>query len=243
MKVLLMLLVGVACLGCYSSKGILSPDQEKTYEAISKYHQSQAKLNQPVEFYQDDQVQQIILIRHGEPCLDKKSARSRKAMKQYIYDYDTARVHEFDKSPVNIKTGEVDTIYSSSIVRASDTADKLFDDWFVIVEDSIFREFERGVFPLPLIHLRPKTWGVLSRIPWLIGLHSGKVEGFGTAKQRAKKDVVFLEQKTTQNGRVVLVAHGFLNRYLNKYLQEQGWQLSYDGGKGYLSVQVLSRVK
>jgi len=221
MRVLIFVLVAITCLGCHSSKSVI--------------------LTNAIGFSQDDQIQEIILIRHGEPMLDKKSARSRRKMKQYIYDYDTAKVYPFDKSPVQFAKGEIDTIYSSPIVRARDTAEKLFGGQFMIVEDSVFREFERGVFPLPFIHLRPKTWGVLSRIPWLIGFHPRSVEGFRSARKRAKNDVKFLELKAQQNGRTVLVAHGFLNRYLKKYLMKNGWKLSHDGGKDYLSVQVLSR--
>jgi broad specificity phosphatase PhoE len=240
MKNLTMFLGIVLLAGCHHSKPIATPSQKELYNQVSAYYEQLR--SEPIQFYPGDQVQQIILIRHGEPMLDKKSARSRKAMKQYIYAYDTARVHAFEKSPVYFKSGEIDTIYASPIVRASDTAKKLFGNQFVIMEDSVFREFERTVFPLPMIHLRPKTWGVLSRIPWIIGLQSRNVEGFSHAKRRARRDVLFLEQKAQENGRAVLVAHGFLNRYLKKYLIKNGWQLSHDGGKDYLSVQVLTKV-
>jgi len=239
MRGLLFLLVVILFAACNASKPVWTASQMALYNQVRVYYEGQSA--QPVQFYQDEQVQQIILIRHGEPILDKQCARSRKAMKQYIYDYDTARVLPFTKSPVLFSPEEIDTVYASPIVRASDTANKLFGSHFVIIEDSIFREFEREVFPLPLIHLRPKTWGILSRIPWIIGLQSRNIEGYSKAKRRAKSDALFLEQKANQNGRAALVAHGFLNRYLKKYLMKNGWQLSYDGGKDYLSVQVLSR--
>lgn len=240
MRALLILLVFFVFAGCNTSKLIVTTSQMALYDQARAYYEEQ--ISQPVQFYQDKQVQQIILIRHGEPILDKKSTRSRKAMKQYIYDYDTAKVQPFTMSPVLFSSDEIDTIYASPIVRASDTADKLFGNQFVIVKDSMFREFEREVFPLPLIHLRPKTWGILSRIPWIIGLQSRNIEGYSKAKRRAKSDAQFLERKSNQNGRAALVAHGFLNRYLKKYLMKNGWQLSYDGGKDYLSVQVLTKV-
>ncbi len=228
--------------GCSSPRVVYSLEQAALYSKLVEYYEQLKSRPAPIGFYNDSRVQQILLIRHGEPILDKKSARTRKKMKQYVYDYDTAKVYDFEDMPVSIKQDEIDTIYSSPIVRARDTASKLFGNQFTIVEDSIFREFEREVFPLPLIPLRPKTWGIISRIPWILGLQSRKIEGFGQAKRRAKLDALFLEKKAYENGKTVLVAHGFLNRYLEKYLQEQGWQLSYDGGKDYLSVKVLSRV-
>lgn len=241
-RILSIMIVGFVCTACHSTKPFISIEQVDLYDEVSLYHREQIKKGHPIRFYESSQIQQIVLIRHGEPILDKKSARSRKGMKQYIYDYDTAKVHSFSNSPVDFRVGVIDTIYASPIVRAKDTANKLFGGKLIIAEDSLFREFEREVFPLPIIHLRPKTWGILSRIPWLLGLQSRNIEGFGNAKRRAKKDVVFLEQKANQSERVALVAHGFLNRYLSKYLQKEGWQLSYDGGKDYLSVQVLSKV-
>jgi len=231
-------------LGCKSSQNFITEGNLTEYSLISNYYNQQDSLEQAIEFYSSEgsRVKQVILIRHGEPILDKHSARSRKKMKQYVYDYDTAHVKPFQHSPVSFNESKLDTVYSSPIVRASDTAHKLFRDHFVIVEDSIFREFEREVFPLPFFRLRPKTWGVISRIPWILGLQSRNIEGFRNAKQRAKSDVQFLIAKANQNGRAVLVAHGFLNRYVSKFLQEEGWQLSHDGGKDYLSVQVLTKI-
>lgn len=241
-KILVIVLVGLVMPGCQSSQHVMSPYQADLHRKVSDFYQEEVLNNQPIQFYPDDRILQIILIRHGEPALDKKSARSRKGMKQYVFDYDTVKVHVFSKSPVEFKVEDIDTVYSSPLVRARDTAHRLFGNNFVIKEDSMFREFEREVFPLPLFRLKPKTWGILSRIPWLLGLQSRIIEGFRNAKKRAKQDALFLEMKAIEHGRAVLVAHGFLNRYLNKYLQEKGWQLSYDGGKDYLSVQVLTKI-
>lgn len=211
---------------------------------MAAFYTETASNNKPVRFYTDNhRLQQIFLIRHGEPDIDKQSRRSHKGMRQYIYDYDTVNVKAFSPSPVNFDPTKLDTVYASSLQRARDTAHKIFGVSYTIVADSLFREFEREVVPLPFLWLKPKAWGIWSRFWWVLGLQSRKVEGFGAAKHRAQTVSEFLEGKANDQQYAVLVSHGFLNRYLKKQLINSGWQLSFDGGHGYLSVQVLSKIE
>lgn len=238
----LILTSAIPLIGC--SKTIISPANQLEYDKVVAFYTETASNNKPVRFYMDNhRLQQIFLIRHGEPDLDKQSRRSYKGMRQYIYDYDTVKVKSFSVSPVNFDPTKLDTIYASSLQRAKDTAHKIFSKDYTIVTDSLFREFEREVVPLPLLRLKPKAWGIWSHFFWITGIQSQKVEGFRQAKHRAQTISEFLEGKANDQQYAVLVSHGFLNRYLKKQLINSGWQLSFDGGHGYLSVQVLSKIE
>ena len=119
----------------------------------------------------------MILIRHGNPKINKNGWFSYKAAKNYIKVYDTVGVRSFENAPVILESGEDVKIYSSSLYRAYDTALKIFGDDSAIDVDSVFIEFQREITPLPLV-LPIKGWTGLSRFFWIIGLHSTEIPGF-----------------------------------------------------------------
>jgi broad specificity phosphatase PhoE len=196
-----------------------------------------------VTLYPDASLQQIVLLRHGEPDLDKNSRRSYKQMKQFIYDYDTVRVKPIEQVPLIIDPSKVDLIHSSALMRAYNTSEQLYGHEIEISADSLFREFEREVVAFPILKLRPKTWGVWSRIFWVMGFKSNSIESFRQAKSRAKEIAEFLAEDANENQYSVLVSHGFLMRYVKKELIKNEWQLSYDGGNGYLGALILTKIE
>jgi len=223
-------------------------EDKKTYSEIKSWYKSSK--NKPVTFYQsqpseswkDKSILQIILIRHGNPEINKNGWFSYKAAKNYIKAYDTVGVKSFDAPPVILESYEGVKIYSSSLFRAYDTALKIFDEEDAINADSTFIEFQREITPLPLI-LPIKGWTGLSRFFWLIGLHSSDVPSFKSERVRAELDAVFLEKAAKNNNKVILVGHGFLNKFIVKYLKKSGWDHSFDGGNDYLAVQVLTKIE
>ena len=77
----------------------------------------------------------------------------------------------------------------------------------------------------------------------MAGLHSSQVPSLSQQKERSREVAARLDQLAKKEKRVVLVAHGFLNRYIIRYLKKDGWQHSFDGGYDYLNVQVLSKIE
>jgi broad specificity phosphatase PhoE len=187
-------------------------------------------------------ILQIILIRHGNPEINRNGWFSYKAARNYIIAYDTVGVKPIVKPPVVLETGEEVKIFSSSLFRAFDTALKVFGDDVSITVDSAFIEFQREITPLPLI-LPIKGWTGISRFFWMIGLHSSDIPSLRSEKSRAVFDSELLENAAIDNTRVVLVAHGFLNKYIIRNLKKNGWDHSYNGGNDYLAVQVLTKIE
>ncbi len=222
-------------------------------EAVENFYsrqEGQAK-NNPVtiEFVQEESglvenyssLRQIVLLRHGEPALDKKGWRKRKEAMNFIIAYDSVEVYQPAYVPVKLIEKDVEVIYTSTLNRSISTAAQVFQRPEDQQAKGLFREFERKIFLFPNIKLPLKWWLTGSRLFWFMGLNKKDIESFSMAKKRAKQAVLFLENDASRNGKTLLVSHGLLNHYLAKYLQKNGWTEVYDGGKGYLSQKMFMK--
>lgn len=185
---------------------------------------------------------QIMLIRHGKPIINKKGYFNFYEAEGYIKEYDSTGVETFAQNPICIDPNEVKEIYCSPLNRSRQTARMLFGPEFRIVINSRFREFERRIYPIPAVSFKLKFWLLLSRLSWILGGNDDGIESFKQAKQRARGNAQLLAERAQKDQKVILVAHGFLNRFLVKYLEDLGWEHVRDGGSGYLSVQVLVKL-
>ncbi|MEL6558143.1 MAG: histidine phosphatase family protein [Bacteroidota bacterium] len=185
------------------------------------------------------QLSQIILLRHGEPALNKKGWRKRKEAMQFVKDYDSVGIYKPAFVPIVLSKNELSVIHTSSINRSIATANKVLGLQDIQKPQPLFREFERKIFSFFNIKLPLKWWLTGSRVFWFMGMNKRGIESFGEAKKRAQKAALFLEEDAMQNGKTLLVSHGLLNHYLVKYLKKNGWEEVYDGGKGYLSQKML----
>jgi len=216
--------------------------QDCTVKDLKNFYKSQDS-EKPITLFQDtlQDIQQIILIRHGEPDLNKKGWRNREEAIQFMQNYDSAIVIPFSKKPINLESLSIDTIYYSTLPRAKNTAQRAFSDSNILVGSTDFIEFERKAMKWPNMKMPTKFWTTGSRILWMMGLNDKNIESFRKAKGRAKSNAEILTKKTSQQGMVILVAHGLHNKYVKKYLKKLGWKLAYNSGNDYLSVKVLIR--
>ncbi|MCC9166193.1 histidine phosphatase family protein [Pontibacter harenae] len=183
----------------------------------------------------------IFLIRHARPLANKKGFFSASDAQQFIVDYDAAAVEEFILENEAIPFKEIRKVYCSTLNRSQLTAKAIFGDGIEMVKDHSFREFERRIFSFPLLKLPVKLWLVSARLLWFLGFNSKDIETFKQARQRAKAGAVILAAEATENKVAVLVAHGLLNKFIERELRKMGWQLTLNGGRGFVSVNVLSR--
>ena len=190
-----------------------------------------------------DTLEQIILIRHGEPALNKKGWFTRKEAMQFIKDYDSVGVEPLPYQPVLLAPGEIDTVYTSTINRAKYTGKLAFGAAVHYQDDPLFREFERKIFGFPNLKMPLKFWLVTSRVLWLMGANKKDIESKKEANQRAQQAAQKLIDHATKQNKVILVAHGLLNRSLVKNLKKQGWTLVRKGGSKYLATSLLVRIR
>lgn len=224
-----------------------SIDKEAYSEIRSWYKKSKDKTltfypSNKYESWKERTILQIILIRHGNPEINKNGWFSYKEARNYIKAYDTVGVRPIVKLPLTLAPNEEVKIFSSSLYRAYDTAIKVFGDNSAINVDSTFIEFQREITPLPLI-MPIKGWMGLSRFFWMIGLHSSDIPSFRSEKSRAVMDAELLEKAAIDNPKVILVGHGFLNKYIVRNLKKKGWDHSFNGGNDYLAVQVMTKIE
>ena len=191
-----------------------STGEEEIYKDIRTWYKKNK--DQHITFYPSERIQtlhqksvhQIILIRHGDPEINRNGWFSYKAARKYVVAYDTVGVKPIGYPPVTIGPHQDVLIYCSPLVRAYDTSQKIFGKDMEIKVDSSFIEFQREVIPLPLI-LPIKGWTSLSRFFWILGLHSSDVPSFKSEKSRAERDADYLDHVAQKEKRVILVAHGF----------------------------------
>ncbi|MGB0522654.1 MAG: histidine phosphatase family protein [Flammeovirgaceae bacterium] len=226
----------------------MSPAQQLDLEKIERFYEHleaqqkgqtpfiQASMNLVKE---PQKLMQIMLIRHGVPKISRKGWFKRKEAQQFIKDYDSVGVYPLAHQPVRLVKGELDTIYTSNLNRAIHTAQLSFGDQITYVEDPQFAEFERKIIAFPNMKMPLGFWLVNSRLLWVLGLNDKGIENFKSAKKRARNGANFLATQAARDGKVVLVAHGFLNKYLRKYLAKQGWHTVKNGGQEHLGVSLL----
>lgn len=215
--------------------------QQNTLSKVRQYYKNFSQ-DSCLKLYPSGGVNRVVLIRHGQPNIDKKGWRNRKEAMKYVSDYDSVGIIPPDFTPVCLKAGQSVTVYHSTLPRAAHTAKLLFEDT-PMVADPRFREFERKVMKFINVKLPLGFWVGTSRILWFAGVNKRNIESFKTAKRRAKGNAVFLASKATENGEVILVAHGLHNKFVMKYLRKTGWVKVRKGGSGYLAINILAKPK
>lgn len=191
----------------------------------------------------DGQLQQIVLIRHGHPMISREGRFKRQDAMNYIVAYDTVNVYPFDKRPFCTDSGELKVVYTSQLQRSIHSAALVFGPEQRFEHRKDFNEFQRKIAKLPNYKKSMGMWSGISRALWILGFNDKGIESFGEAKMRAFKGAAFLEFDAERDGKSMLVAHGFLNRYIKKYLKKKGWKAVDLGGKEYFGVYVLFRFK
>ena len=187
--------------------------------------------------------QQIIIIRHGEPAMNKKGWKNRQEAIRYTEMYDSVGIYDIEQKPICLRVQDIDTIFTSQLPRAIDTYEKTFENSIPKRSMNLFNEFERKVIKFPNIKLPRQFWTVTTRIVWMMGFNHKGIESFSNAKKRASDAANYLDNNAKIHGKTVLFAHGFLNRYIKRYLKKSGYKVIDMEGNKYLGAYYFYRVK
>ena len=224
----------------------LSISQINSIDDLKKYYNDQGIASDSclmrIFNQQGHGFDQIILIRHGKPLLSKEGLFSSYMAQEYIRNYDLVKVQEFNQLPVCIDQIEVDTIFSSDLERARNTAEQIIGERDIeLISNRIFREFELEIFPVPFFHLPLNFWLVTARLMWFANLSTIHIEGKKASNHRISYVAQELERTSTRNEPLILVAHGLFNKRLSKELHKREWNQVYENGMGYLSIRILAK--
>jgi len=191
----------------------------------------------------DKDFQQIIIIRHGEPAMNKKGWKNRQEAIRYTEMYDSVGIYDFEQKPICLRDQDVDTIFTSQLPRAINTCEKTFENNIPMHSMKLFNEFERKVIKFPNIKLPRQFWSITTRIVWMMGFNHKGIESFSEAKMRANDAANYLDNNAQNHGSTVLFAHGFINRYIKKYLKKSGYKVIDMDGKKYLGAYYFYKIK
>jgi broad specificity phosphatase PhoE len=172
----------------------------------------------------------IVLIRHCHPEIDYSRCGYIEAISR-VQQYNTTKNVNLKELELYAESLETLTkeknlkVFSSSLSRSLITARAIFGSKFDIDVKDLFVEFDLKILPIPLVKLKFKTWLLISRIIWFFGLLKTS-RSFAQERLRAKQCAEILHNNTqgnTSNQKVVLVSHGLLNAFIERYLKTKGY--------------------
>ncbi len=165
---------------------------------------------------------EIVLVRHARPDCKQDRRLSSIEFKDWLKAYDLSGIEPMFQLSEDTKAAvkDIGAIHSSSTLRSIETANRIHqrvnsDDVFCEAPFPVYRIFRK-------IKLIPRSWMAIYRCLWLCGF-SKDVETFKQTRKRAKKAATVLVKDAVQQGKSMLVAHGFINILIAYYLRKQDW--------------------
>lgn len=189
-------------------------------------------------------LKQIALIRHGEPDITKTGKFSREEARQYLKCYDSVCIIVPEKPFFNLEDREDVKVFSSPVNRALTTAHYLCGVDKDITVSPDFREFETRIDDHGSKRRLPiKFWTVTARVKWMLSGKQEGIESFSEARKRARKAAKQLDKASEENPKVLLTAHGMVNRYIKRNLKRLGWTVVEDTGSDYFGTTILVKIE
>ncbi|EJM48147.1 hypothetical protein [Pseudomonas sp. GM48] len=174
-------------------------------------------------------------MRHGQPKLAATEKISALEMKDWIEQYNRSEITHHPVPHASMRLAATATvIVSSSAPRALTSVQALGLKPALV--DALFGEAQLPCGHWKLLRLSPFTWAFILRVLWLCG-YSRSVESAGAAKMRASTAARRL-QSLSNEGPVLLLGHGFMNRMIAKQLVADGWVRQKRNGSQYWSATV-----
>ena len=179
----------------------------------------------------------IILIRHGKPAMPTFRPVTASDFGRWIQAYNHANLCDQSLPTAELYglAADCNLVICSHLTRSVESAKKLGKE--IHRSDVIFREMELPWGNFPAIKLSPNLWSVIFRILWFFGF-SKNSESCAAAKIRARTAALELATLAQESGTVLLVGHGFLNKFIARYLLKNGWRCVTRPGNDYWSYNI-----
>ena len=187
----------------------------------------------------------IITARHGRPNLSRDCRISAQEYGDWWRQYDESGLHPDEAPPAALidhaKNAQV--VLSSTLPRAVETARHVLSGAGRDHEapaDPMYVEAPLPPPPVPLLRLRPGTWGVVSRAFWFWGYTPTGIESHRQSWSRVRRVADQLAEHA-RDGDVLLCAHGYLNWMLDWHFRRNEWRrVDEAGGNHYWSWRVYA---
>ncbi|HXQ11792.1 MAG TPA: histidine phosphatase family protein [Caulobacteraceae bacterium] len=185
----------------------------------------------------------IVLARHGEPALSRKTLLSAAGYAAWWAVYEETGLLGGQTVPETLiaHAEAAGVIVSSTRLRSIETARLVAGDRDIETDASLIEA------PLPPPHwprwikLSPRIWGVIARFWWWWFNHHDGHETRKEAQARAERVAERLIADAEAGMNVLVIAHGFFNTMVRLSLQKRGWKLVRNNGFRYWSYTQLER--
>jgi len=176
---------------------------------------------------------QIVLLRHGKPNVPKHGRLRANELHKWIESYNSAGiVPEPVPSRDAIKISNAcNAVVCSDLPRSVESAKALGVKGINVIEPA-FREMGLPFGSFPPLKLSPNIWARFFRALWFLG-YSSNSESIREARLRASNGANRLKEMAINDGSVLLVGHGIVNRFIAKELLSNGWKGPENPGKKY----------
>jgi broad specificity phosphatase PhoE len=169
----------------------------------------------------------ITLVRHGRPDLsdDLRRAISGREIGRWYRGYDDATILGHVEPPADLRAtaAAAGCVVTSDARRARASAARIAAPERIRVEP-LLREVG---FPdeIPVgVRLAPGAWVLLARGLQQLQRRSPDAEAIRATRDRASRAVDALTRLAGEHETLVVVAHGWFNRFLARELRRRGWR-------------------
>ena len=182
---------------------------------------------------------QIILMRHGKPKVDRGLRLNARAFGAWVEQYDAAGIDPECKPPHEavIEAQQCAFVVCSDLPRAVESARALGVER-IGVNSGLFREMDMPHAQWRFPRLPLPVWLVFFRLAWVLG-YGSQVASFELGKVRAQRCAQALVRLASIHGRVLLIGHGVLNRFIARDLRRMGWRSIENPTQGYWEYRIF----
>lgn len=206
---------------------------------IKNYYKSQSQ-KECISLYRTGEILQIVFVRHAKPVISKKAFVTFEEAEEHLENYRNSSVNKDFRSPICVENITDVSIYHSDLTRSKETARHIFPpEIFTHIEDGRFRELDRQNIRLPF-KTPYRVHTTLSRIVWLTGSMK-QVENPKQALKRLKNNAKYLDQLVQDQKLLIIVAHGFHNHFVGRFLKSLGYTPLHKGGNKHLAVNIWGK--
>jgi len=183
---------------------------------------------------------QIYIIRHAKVDINKPFWSNTKCAQQYLNQYNTASIKEFNQGSFCININPEQEIFCSNLSRSISTSRKLFPHNSNITQSALYRELELSI-PVKDKSIKLPTFlrQAYHRLSYLLGRKYDDIENFSTAKKRISSASEQLILKAQHDSLAILVSHGFFNRLLIHNLKNESWHIIKNKSQKNLGITLL----
>lgn len=185
----------------------------------------------------------IILARHGRPEIDLEELGKHwvtaNEFGQVVDAYQQCDLMEGELPPTDlVMVASKCSVFLCSTLARSKSSCIALGLREVAEENSAFDEASMPYASWKKVWLPLRTWSVFFRIAWMFGFDRN-AQHLRNVTERSNLAAQILIDQAEENGDVLLVGHGIINRLIGRQLGKQHWRMVSSDGDDYWSFTIF----